>query len=234
MRLDGLVAAARRMSACCRSDSHCNNRYYIGRSSCRCRAPNCNCSCSKRTGLRPDDGTILELRVFFAPRSCMARDPSQSSSIAPRRPVHSKTKAMVSPPAARQQRSAPLVAMGWSNLFVLLRPRGLEAWTRCSTFPSGNARIQITADAALISQNTVVRNGYFFSLTPAPPTFVSPGSRNTTPSDSSARRTASTLAVVLEEGPRALSIRRTVGTDNLDISASLGWVQSRSARAARI
>lgn len=54
------------------------------------------------------------------------------------------------------------------------------------------------------------------------------------PASSNARRTDSTLAGVLRPGPSGPSIRLIVGNDSLDASASFGWLQSSSARAARI
>jgi hypothetical protein len=65
-------------------------------------------------------------------------------------------------------------------------------------------------------------DNHFFSLTPGPPSRFSFASRNTMPATSSALLTASTFAAVLADGPRALSILRTVGTDNFDICANFG------------
>lgn len=55
-----------------------------------------------------------------------------------------------------------------------------------------------------------------------------------TPAVSRACRTASTFAAVLRPGPIAPSIRLIVGSDSPLASAKLGWLQSTSARAARI
>lgn len=63
---------------------------------------------------------------------------------------------------------------------------------------------------------------HFFNRTPGPPFVVSPVSRKTTPACSSARRTDSTFAAVLADGPRSLSIRRIVGVEIFVTSASFG------------
>jgi len=145
-----------------------------------------------------------------------------------------------------------LIHIQWSEqeLFRIM-PSPYRPTVRLNVRPPLRARrtvlgplADLTPDSLLAGKSTaeslgaprraeaVAPTDHAFNRTPGPP--LSSAARNVTPAASSARPTASTLSAELRPGPAALSMRRIVGRESPDSAASLGPLQSTSARAARI